>query len=362
MGSPFSRLPYERPFIGLFQFLAGFTVARIIQKPDDKISLRSKILWDEAERRGIKMFEIRLFGLPRDFYFAEFEGKMRTFNGLPRPKGPDSWSLRWMDNKSVMKKQFQKVGIPVAKGRACFAEPTALKVLHEVGAPVIVKPHIGSRSRHTFIHIMDDKGLLKAFRSAKQISFLAMVEQELQGFVFRITLINKKVVAVIRREPPRVMGDGVRTIRELALIENQNPLRQGPTFHHIELGSEADEELKRQKFTWQSVPKKGEWVVLNQKVGRGSGAVTVDVTHSVHPDNLVLFEKIGKFLDDNLVGIDFIIEDIAKPWIEQMPCGVIECNSLPFIDLHYFPFSGEVQLVAGNIWDIVFPGSRNSMG
>ena len=128
-------------------------------------------------------------------------------------------------------------------------------------------------------------------------------------------------------------------------------------FHHIDLGSEADEELRRQKLTWESVPKKGEWVILNQKVGRGSGGVNTDVTGAVHPENTKLFQKIGNVLDDSLVGIDFIIEDMARPWQEQMPCGVIECNSLPFIDLHYFPFSGPVRHVAADILDVIFPGS-----
>lgn len=359
-GRSFSALSYEKTLFSVFKFLATFHLVKILDKPDASVSLRSKVLWDEAIARGIKMYEVRFFGLPRDFYIAEYHGEFRTFNGLPRPKGPDSWSLSWMDNKSAMKKHFKTADIPVARGRACFSEAAAVKAFQEIHGTVIVKPHIGSRSRHTFIHITNESELRRAFRSAKQLSFLAMIEEELQGFVFRVTLVGKKVAAVMRREPPHVVGDGSRTVRELALLENHNPLRQGHIFHHLDLGSAADEELRRQKLTWQSIPKKGEWVILNQKVGRGSGAVTVDVTKNVHLENIDLFERIGTFLNDDLVGIDFIIEDMAKPWHEQMPCGVIECNSLPFIDLHYFPFSGPVRHVAGNIWNIVFPGSSPS--
>ena len=40
---------------------------------------------------------------------------------------------------------------------------------------------------------------------------------------------------------------------------------------------------------------------------------------------------------------DFIIEDITKSWKEEQHCGIIECNSLPFIDLHHYPLFGNKQ-------------------
>ena len=64
---------------------------------------------------------------------------------------------------------------------------------------------------------------------------------------------------------------------------------------------------------------------------------------------------------DPLVGVDFIMEDARVPWQEQERCGVIECNSLPFIDLHHYPLYGEPRNVAGALWDIVFPGSASRL-
>jgi hypothetical protein len=49
---------------------------------------------------------------------------------------------------------------------------------------------------------------------------------------------------------------------------------------------------------------------------------------------------------------------MTRPHGEQQPCGVIECNSLPFIDLHHFPLYGNVVNAAGALWDSVFPGSN----
>ena len=85
----------------------------------------------------------------------------------------------------------------------------------------------------------------------------------------------------------------------------------------------------------------------------GSSRATTEETH---PENKKLFEAIGEYLGDDIVGIDFMIPDIGKPWREER-CGVIECNSLPLIGNHHFPYTGEVRNVAGKIWDMIFPDS-----
>jgi len=64
------------------------------------------------------------------------------------------------------------------------------------------------------------------------------------------------------------------------------------------------------------------------------------------------------------VGADFIIEDITKSWKEparaggEQHCGIIECNSLPFIDLHHYPLFGRPNNIAGKLWDLVLPESK----
>ncbi|MDO8590777.1 MAG: hypothetical protein Q7R65_02225, partial [bacterium] len=134
--------------------------------------------------------------------------------------------------------------------------------------------------------------------------------------------------------------------------------RHGGIFHEIEMGGEAGAELVRQKLTWESVPKKGRFVALNQKVGRGQGGSNTEMISKVHPENVKLFEKLAKVIGDSLVGVDFIMQDIEKPWTEQELCGAIECNSLPFLDLHHMPLYGETLDPSSALWGIVFPDSK----
>lgn len=342
------------PFFDLMVFLK---LGYYTYKPTEKDTYRTKCFWEEAERRGIKMKQFHL-GIVHDTFIAYYKGKKIQFDGLPRPSIESSPALLWMDNKGTMKKKFQKEGLPVAKGGVAFLKSKALKIFNNIEKPVITKPNLGSRSRHTMIHINTREDLVVGFRKAKKLSPLVIIEEELRGFLFRGTLINKKLVGVVKRDQPEVIGDGVKTLEQLLEEENKRPERAGPLFHKIKIDKEAEDELRRQKINLSDVPEKGRIVTFSQKTSRGVGGTTTEVSDIVHPDNIEMLEHVGRFLDDPLIGVDFIMEDITKSWKEEQHSGIIECNSLPFIDLHHYPLFGKPVNVAGKLWDLVMPESK----
>ena len=323
-----------------------------LDEPDDETLLLAKVLWEEARTRGIRMREFRLFHLPRNLFVAELPGGKRiSFEGIPLPAS-DGRRVWWLDDKAVMKRKFRKLGFPIARGGAAFRRAAALRLFHSITPPAIVKPHAGSASRHTTLHISDETELLRAFGVSKQVAPFAVVEEELVGPVFRATLVDGVLVASLRRDQPHVIGDGRCTITELVAQANEHPARGGPYFSTMKLDDAALKELSWQDSTPDSVPEKDQRVTLHQKVNWSLGGTTTDVTDAVHPDNRRLFEDIAKALRAPIVGIDFIIGDIARSWKEQKRCGVIECNSMPFFDNHHLPFEGEPRNVAGKIWEM----------
>ncbi len=342
------------PFYRLTTFLK---LGHYIYEPDDKDTWRSKCFWEEAKRRDIKMYEFCI-GPIRDIFIAEYKGKKITFDGLPRPQKEESESLGWMDNKGIMKQKFLKEGIPVARGGVAWNWKGALKIFDSITKPVITKPNLGSRSRHTMIHLNTPQDLKMGFKKAKKLSPLVVIEEELRGYLFRGTLVGEKLVGVVRRDQPEVMGDGIHTVQKLLDKENERPERIGPIFHKITIDHEAYVELARQRINLDDIPEKGRVVTFSQKTSRGCGGTTTEVTNIIHPDNKEMLEHVGRFLKDPLVGVDFIIEDITKSWKEEQHCGVIECNSLPFIDLHHYPLFGKRDNVAGALWDLVIPESK----
>lgn len=343
----------------LLELLTQLHIGYFTHKPNTSDSGRTQVLWEEAEKRGIELKEFHLFQNAGEIFVSKFKNKSNYFEVLPRPEYANLEALDWMDKKIALKNKLKIAGLPVARGEVAYLEARAKKIFNWLRKPVIVKPNEGSRSRHTTIHIETEKELVRAFRKAKQLSPLVIIEEELIGMVYRATVVNKQLVATLRREPAMVIGNGKSTIHELVKLENKNPLRDGHIFHPLLMDKHAEMELARQTKTWGSKPKKGEVVLLGQKTSRGVGGGITDVTKLVHKDNQILFEQIAKILDDELIGIDFIIQDISKSWKTQARCGILECNSAPFIDLHHRPLIGKPQNVAGKIWDMIYPESKS---
>jgi len=342
------------PFFNLMVFLK---LGHFSFKPDNKDTWRTKCFWDEAEARGIKMKEFHL-GPIRNGFVALYKNKTIIFDGLPRPGFKESESLKWMDNKGIMKEKFLKENLPVAQGGVAWSVGGAFKIFNHLQKPVITKPNLGSRSRHTMIHINTEKDLMAGFKKARKLSPLVVIEEELHGYLFRGTLIGGKLAGVVKRDQPAVVGDGTHTLQELMEEENKRPERAGPIFHKIIIDKEAEIELQRQNISLNDVPEKGRVVTFSQKTSRSCGGTTTEVTDIVHAHNIEMLEHVGRFLKDPLVGVDFIMEDITKSWKEEKHCGIIECNSLPFIDLHHYVMFSKPNNVAGKLWDLVLPESR----
>lgn len=337
----------------LLRFFAWLGLAKKQERPDDATLLLANVLWEEADVRGIPMWEFRLFGLPRNIFYARLpNGRSIAFEGIPQPPSGMT-GVWWMDNKTELKKRLREAGFPTAAGGGAFTARQAKKLFNDLTPPVIVKPHSGSASRHTILHITDEAKLLEAVRVAKEVAPLALVEEELRGPVYRVTVVGGVFSAALRRDPPSVLGDGVRTIRELVEEANTHPARGGPYFSPIRLDDNARVELAWQGYDFESVPPSAIRVTLHQKVNWSVGGTTTDTTDSVHPENIHMFERVAELLRASVVGIDVIIEDLARPWHEQERCGILECNSMPFFDNHHLPFEGEPRNVAGDIWDMI---------
>ena len=341
---------YGHSFLRLYSWLEHIGMGHFLDTYDDQTLLLDQKLWDEAKLRGITMREFRLFGAARAVFVATLpNGKVLDFDGVPLP-----WRAVWyINNKPKLVAQLRKNGFPTANGKSVRTLAAATKLFKTLQPPLVVKPSIGSASRHTTMHVQTVEQLHKAFALAKKLSPFVMIEEELEGQVYRPTVVDGKLIAVLRRDQACCWGDGTHTVQELVDIENKNPERGGPYFSPIKLDDTAHAELGLTGLKLSSIPAHGARIQLNPKINWSLGGTTTDVTDIVHPDNLQLFEAVAKFLHAPLVGIDFIIKDIARSWKEQSRCGIIECNDMPYFDNHHLPYKGTPRNVAGPIWDLV---------
>lgn len=358
----FTRLVYgieRRVTPHILNALMDLGWAKRIPEADDETQLLALMLWNEAKERDIDVSEVRLFNLPRNIFTAKYpDGRHIAYEGIPMPPNADLDRAPWMDNKDVLKKKFRALGLPVAKGGAVSSLKEAKKLFKTLTPPVIAKPFSGSASRHTVLHIMNEKELEHGFKVAKQIAPKVVIEEELVGAVYRATTVNGVFAAALRRDQPHVLGDGTHTITELVAVANEHPARQGPYFHRMQLDEYAQKELEWQGYAFDTVLPSGIRATLHQKINWSVGGTTCDVTDEVHPDNRELFEEVARVLNAKIVGLDFIIEDMSRSWKEQERCGILECNSMPFFDNHHLPFEGKPRNVASLIWDMNEPKKK----
>lgn len=312
-------------------------------------SSRGEVLWEEANRRGIPMESVSLFGKDIDCYRAVVVGKSIFFTGLPRPEYTESGAEWWMDDKAVLKEKLMQAGIPVARGGSFSRYERMREVFKTLEKPVIVKPRLGSRGRHTTTWISTEEELEKAFTIAKQLCYWVVMEEHLVGSVYRGTVIDGVLAGVLAGDPPRVTGDGVHTIEALVAIKNAN---KNPKIKDVVLSNVHTEFLTRSDRTLSDVLPAGETIDLLEKIGISYGGNSAEVTEITHPETKKFLEAAARTVNDPLIGFDFIIKDIGgSPHTQKW--GIIECNGVPFINLHHDPIEGKSNNVAKYVWDFV---------
>ncbi|OGE74386.1 MAG: hypothetical protein A3I07_03540 [Candidatus Doudnabacteria bacterium RIFCSPLOWO2_02_FULL_42_9] len=332
--------------IGFFYLLKPVGLVQINRDINKIIYPRAKVLWEEAQRRGIVIEEIKLFNRSIDLYRAYLQNKPFYFMGLPRMEKVASSNLTWVDDKYLLKKKLLKHHLPVAPGGSFTSLKNALMALETLEKPVIVKPRAGSRGRHTTTFVYTKEDLIQAFKIAKQLCYWVIVEEHLFGDVQRGTVIGGKLVGVLGGSPPRVTGDGKSTIAELIKIKDLNrPSGVKETVVNPYF-------MERLGLAMQTILPEGKTVDLNEKVGVNYGGTSYDCTDETHPDTKQMLEEAGKVLDCSILGFDFIVPDITKSYKEQK-AGIIECNGAPFIQLHHDPLIGNSINAAKYVWDLV---------
>lgn len=332
-------------------FIELFRVLGLLYFSDDSTkacSQRSAVIWQEATKRGIKMQQMIVSKKPAEQYRAYINNRWCHFSSIPLPFSANKRAYIWMDSKAEVKKLLLQHKVAVPKGGAVRTQKQAEEIFARIRKPVIVKPESGTRGRHSLTNLSTLDDLRHGFKVAQQLCCSVIVEEHLFGSVYRGTYVGGEVVGVLRGDPPRITGDGVSTIRQL--IEKKNREKpQGVT--DVVVRSAITEFLSRQSFTIKMVLPKGQTIDLIEKIGLSYGGDSAEEFHLVHPKLLLELKKAGDILNVPVIGFDFISEDITKD-PDTIRWGIIEANSMPFIDLHHFPRIGTPINVAAKVWDL----------
>ena len=241
---------------------------------------------------------------------------------------------------------FAAHGLPHARGRKFVWPWTAHRFATRHGFPLVVKPNVSGYSRGSYFPISSYGELWTATLRAKRWWPTTMVEQYLEGANYRVLATDSKLISVIRRYPPFVIGNGSDTIEKL--IDTENRVREEmalyPVMHPIGKGEAVKAHLKKQGFGLDSVPADGETVEVFHRVALAPGGVveTVD-RNSIPAENREFFYSVVRAFGANVFGIDVIFEKgIEIPYTQQR-CILVEVNSRPYIEMHHYPRYGQKE-------------------
>lgn len=332
----------------LFNFLSFVGIIRFNKNVEKASTLRSFIIWEEAKKRNIEMEQIVLFGKYIDEYRAKINGKMFYFKSLPIPAWLPQEDYDWVDDKFILFNKFKMKNIPVPATKMISTFGQALDSFEILQKPLIIKPKYGSRGRHTTTNINTKEELKNAFLLAREITPYMVIQEHIFGSVYRATVINNELVGFFRGDPPFIIGDNKKTISELIEEKNRN---RNEKISEILINKELISFIKRQGYNLESILKENVIINLRAKTGRNYGGYTKEMLKEVHPKMYFIFRDIGKILKAPVLGFDLIIKN-PKEDPDLQTWGIIECNSLPFIDLHYDAQEGEIINLAPKVWDL----------
>jgi cyanophycin synthetase len=267
-------------------------------------------------------------------------------------------------DKTMTKRLLRAGGLAVPEGTVAASAAEAVAAARHLGFPLAVKPVDGNHGRGVTLRIESIAEVRAAFRLARQHADRAIIERYVRGRQYRVLVVGGQVVAAAERLPAQVVGDGVRSIAELVVATNRDPLRglaHERPLTRIRLDDAAAALLARHGLSAASVPAPGEAVLLTEAANLSTGGTAADVTADIHPTVVEACRRAAALLGLDVAGVDLVIEDIAAP-LRDGGWAVIEVNASPGLRMHLHPSAGQARDVAGAIVDWLYPpGAAHSV-
>jgi cyanophycin synthetase len=261
------------------------------------------------------------------------------------------------DDKALTAKVLADAGVPVPETLRAVRAEEAAAFQRRCGGPVVLKPVRGALGTGVTLGVEGPEAVAEAFALAQREGGGVLVQPLIAGKAYRLLVIDYRFAAAVQLVPPYVIGDGATPLSALVERLNADPRRgfgDKSLLSRVEVTPETLRLLARKGYTLDSVPPKGEVVVLALSGNPKVGGSAVDVTDAVHPVNRFLAERAARAVGLNVAGVDCVAEDIGESILESGG-KFLEVNAAPDFRMHLRPTAGKPRPVAGALLDMLFP-------
>ncbi len=325
-------------------------------REDTRLGPSTGSIVDEAEKRGIPFIRLNKHSLVQLGYGVHQRRIRATIASTTSNIAVDIAC-----DKEETKNLLDGAQIPVPKGLIIRTVDELQHAIDTVGYPIVLKPIDGNHGKGATTNIVAWDHAVKALEAAQVYSRSVIVEKFITGYDFRILVINHKFICAALRTPASVRGDGEHSIQWLVDDVNKDPRRgygHEKVLTQIKIDHYTHKMLEDLGYTLESVPAKGELVMLKPTANLSTGGTSCDVTDEVHPANVFMAERISKIIGLDICGIDVMAPDLREP-ITQNGGAVLEVNAAPGFRMHVEPAEGLARNAAEPVIDMLFPKGSN---
>ena len=307
-----------------------------------------------AEERGIPWLRLNEYSLVQ-FGHGRFQQRIQATITSKTPHIAVEISCDKEDTHNLLR----DLGLPVPQQRLVQRERDAVRAARRIGYPVVVKPLSANHGRGVSINLTEDNQVEKAFNIAQERgnSRSVLVESFIEGYDHRMLVVDGELVAVAKRVPGHVVGDGQHTIAELVGIVNQDPRRgigHEKVLTRLEIDHQAERLMQQAGHDENTVLPEGEVFYLRSTANLSTGGTAIDMTDVVHPDNREMAERAVRAVGLDVGGVDFLTSDITRSY-KDVGGAIVEVNAAPGFRMHVAPSEGKPRDVAGKVMDMLFP-------
>ncbi|EGP5103674.1 bifunctional glutamate--cysteine ligase GshA/glutathione synthetase GshB [Enterococcus faecium] len=344
LGHQYYKESHERPYQ-----LAGFR----------EMELSTQIFMFDAIQKGV---QVKVLDESDQFLRLQFQDHVEYVKNA-NMTSKDSYIVPLiMENKTVTKKVLKEAGFRVPGGAEFSSMEEAVKAYPRFAEQAfVIKPK--STNYGLGITIFKEGASLEDYQEGLAIAFRedssVLVEEFMPGTEYRFFVIDGEVQAIMLRVPANVIGDGIRTVKELVEEKNSDPLRG--TNHRaplelIQLGELEQLMLKEQGLTIESVPQANQIVYLRENSNISTGGDSIDMTDEFSEAYKKIAVSAVEALGAKISGIDLIIPDKEiDPTTDKKAYGIIEANFNPAMHMHVYPFAGKGRRLTMNVLKLLYP-------
>jgi D-alanine-D-alanine ligase-like ATP-grasp enzyme len=278
----------------------------------------------------------------RFLLFAEKDGK-RCIIFETETSFTSRVASRILTRKNIARALFKSGGLNVAEGKAF--KPASVDEARAYASNlglVVIKPTDGQQGKGITTNVSTST-FEAAWRNAVGMTNRKiLVESQFSGIEARYLVVDGHCIAVTRRIPPHVVGDGTSSIQQL-VAETNEQRKKNPNLRHrpVLIDPSRVETIRSQGYELDGIPPQGAHVVIDIKGGISTGGDSENITAQVHPTMKGVAERVSRLIPGlDVLGVDILAQDHGSP-ADPTNYIIIEANTRPGIGSHLFPAYGE---------------------